>query len=46
MANSSGGYLVLGIAENKTLEGHLLGFEKRGFSEGQEDKINSSISNS
>jgi hypothetical protein len=46
MANSNGGYLVLGIDENKTLNGILLDFKKHGFKYGEEDKIKLSISNS
>jgi len=45
MANSNGGYLVLGVEENKTQNGILLDFKKHGFKDGEEVKIKLSISN-
>lgn len=45
MANNSGGILVLGIDENKTPDGHLLGFKKTGFDTGKEDSVANKIGN-
>ena len=44
MANTHGGFIVLGIREIKN-NGFLTGFEKRGFQKGQEDKIKNDITN-
>jgi hypothetical protein len=45
MANTSGGYIVLGIGEKKTPDGKTLRFLKEGFTEGEEDKVNQRIAN-
>lgn len=44
MANTHGGFIVLGIKEVKN-NNSLTGFEKRGFRKGQEDKIKNDITN-
>lgn len=46
MANTAGGYIVLGIGEEKTTDGRTLRFTKEGFAKGEEDKVNQSIANS
>jgi predicted HTH transcriptional regulator len=45
MANTSGGYIVLGVGEDKALDGTLIRFTKDGFRAGTEDKVNLSIAN-
>jgi predicted HTH transcriptional regulator len=45
MANNGGGTLVLGIDEDKTSEGHLLGFKKIGFSVGKENFMDREVGN-
>jgi len=46
MANTSGGYIVLGISEDKDQKsGKLNGFKKNGFKKGEEDKILQNIDN-
>lgn len=46
MANSAGGYLVLGVDEDKIKDNVLLRFKKHGFAEGAQDKVNLCIANS
>ena len=45
MANTKGGFLVLGVDENKTDSTTLLGFKKTGFDKGKEDFVNREIRN-
>jgi hypothetical protein len=45
MANTSGGYIVLGIGEKKAPDGKTIQFLKKGFEIGEEDKVNQSIAN-
>lgn len=45
MANTSGGYIVIGVGEEQTSSGLVLGFKKYGFKQGEQDKINQTISN-
>lgn len=46
MANSSGGFLILGIKELKSENGKvILGYEKIGFKKGEEDLISKQIGN-
>lgn len=44
MANTQGGFIVLGIDEKKKAQ-HLIGFQKNGFKVGEEDKVKNSIRN-
>jgi|GEM_PF-3253023 predicted HTH transcriptional regulator len=45
MANTSGGYIVLGIDEQKAPDGKIIKFIKKGFEPGDEEKINQSVAN-
>ncbi len=45
MANTSGGYIVLGVDEVKASDGKIIRFIKRGFERGEEEKINQTIAN-
>src|SRR5712691_11157279 len=45
MANTSGGYIVLGIDEKKAPDGKIIKFIKKGFEPGDEEKINQSVAN-
>lgn len=46
MANTKGGYLVLGIQETKSKDGkHVIKFEKNGMSAGEEENIKRKIGN-
>jgi hypothetical protein len=45
MANTSGGYIVLGVGEDKAPDGTLIRFTKDGFRAGKEDEVNLSIAN-
>jgi predicted HTH transcriptional regulator len=45
MANTVGGFLVLGIEENKNNNGNIIEFQKNGFMAGKEDEVKRSISN-
>jgi predicted HTH transcriptional regulator len=45
MANTSGGYIVLGIDEERAPDGKIIRFIKNGFERGEEDKINQTIAN-
>lgn len=45
IANTLGGYIVLGIGEDKAPDGTLIRFTKDGFCAGKEDKVNLSIAN-
>ena len=45
MANTVGGFIVLGIKENKSNNGDIIEFEKDGFKTGKEDEVKRSISN-
>jgi Putative DNA-binding domain len=45
MANTSGGYIVIGIDEEKAPDGKIIRFIKKGFERGEEDKINQTIAN-
>lgn len=46
MANTSGGYIVLGIDEDKNVEtGYFIGFKKKGFDEGKEPSVETSLNN-
>jgi hypothetical protein len=40
MANTSGGYIVLGIGEIKAPDGKIIQFQKEEFPAGEEDKVN------
>ena len=44
-ANTVGGYIILGIDENKTPSNHLLGFVLNGFQDGDQDNIKNEIGN-
>ncbi len=47
IANTNGGFIVLGIEEERTPDSKkLLGFKKVGFEDGQEDYVNREIGNS
>lgn len=46
MANTSGGFLVLGISEISSTDGQkILGFKKEGFDKGEQDSIGLQIGN-
>jgi predicted HTH transcriptional regulator len=45
MANTSGGYIVLGIDDVKNEKNDFIGFKKNGFNVGQERKIEIEINN-
>ncbi len=45
IANTRGGFLVLGIDENKSNSQSLLDFKKAGFDKGKEDFVNREIRN-
>jgi len=45
MANSTGGYIVLGIKDIKDRHGNIIRFEKKGYKYGKEDVVKQSISN-
>jgi Putative DNA-binding domain len=46
MANTSGGYLVLGIDENKNEKtNYFIGFKKKGFKVGEEKNVETQINN-
>jgi hypothetical protein len=45
MANTSGGYIVLGVGEDTTPDKRLIRFTKEGFRKGEEDQINLKIAN-
>jgi len=45
MANSRGGYIVLGIKDLKDKHGNIIRFEKKGYKGGKEDAVKQSISN-
>lgn len=47
MANTSGGFLVIGVREIKTQDGKsIIKFEKTGFKDGEQDNIKTQIGNS
>jgi hypothetical protein len=43
MANTSGGYIVLGIREEKDPDGNIIRFIKEGFDKHEEDKVNQRV---
>lgn len=46
MANTSGGFLILGINEVKSQDGKkIIKFEKSGFSDGEQDNLRNTIGN-
>lgn len=46
MANTNGGFLILGINEIKSSDGKkIIGFEKKGFSNGEQDGLRNTIGN-
>jgi Putative DNA-binding domain len=45
MANVVGGYIILGIEEDKDIHQRLIGFRKDGFLLGEEDKVKNDIFN-
>jgi hypothetical protein len=45
MANSSGGYIVLGIDEERSETDYLIRFIKTGFEKGEEDHIGQTVGN-
>ena len=45
MANTVGGFIVLGIEEIKNNDGDIMEFQKNGFMTGKEDEVKRSISN-
>lgn len=46
MANTSGGFLVLGIGEVKSSDGKKIRFKKIGFAKGEEDQLHLKVGNS
>ena len=45
MANTSGGYIVLGVDQENAPDGKIIRFIKNGFERGEEDKINQTVAN-
>ena len=45
LANTYGGYIVLGIDEEKAPDGKIIRFIKNGFEHGEEDRINQTVAN-
>ena len=45
MANTSGGYIVLGVDQQNAPDGKIRRFIKNGFERGEEDKINQTLAN-